>query len=147
MTLSRQERKEVSDLFLKKAKESRLAAEDCLAEGYFRAACNRAYYWVLQIVHAGAYLELDRRPQKRGNEERLVFGHDELGGLFNQMSRQCGKYWDNKRLASELHLLRTARNAADYTFEQGLGKQEAEQMLAIAKRVEEVMIKMVGLDL
>jgi uncharacterized protein (UPF0332 family) len=130
--------------YREKSDESFNAAQQCLKGELYRAAYNRAWYSVMQLVSAGA---LEKLPEEEPHHTRQSWHHVDQTRLFNKLLRKRGPLKDYQfKLISKLEDLRAWRNNADYTTpDEALLQQEtANKALDRAQEIRNEVFKIIG---
>lgn len=141
-----------------KSDESILAAKASLKKAGHeqpRAACNRAYYSVMQILTAAGYERLidagfpypSAHPDHP--KEGPNWGHQVYPELMSAFLRICVGSLDAETISlpQDVDKLRRYRNKADYRHPDKIPVSEAETMIVRAEKIRELVYGVIGRQL
>jgi uncharacterized protein (UPF0332 family) len=135
------DREAIAKQYWFKAQESILAAKGCLKNQHYRAACNRAWYAVMQAITAAAYLVLDDQPTHND-----TWRHSQQQGLFRRICKKLGHYNGNRKLIRSVPALLNARQIADYSWKDCIiGEDAANEVVRTASRIIERLENMISM--
>lgn len=156
--MASEEEKAISRTYRLKSDESFLAAKACLKKAGHeqpRAACNRAYYSVMQILTAAGYERLieagfpypSAHPQFP--KEGPNWDHQVYPDLMSTFLKVCIGSLDVEtlNLPKDVDKLRRYRNKADYRHPDKIPVSEAESMIVRANKIRELVYSVIGREL
>ncbi len=111
-------RQEIRIAYEAKALESLTVATNCLTQRQFRAACNRSWYAIMQIITACMYQRTTETPLARTGAARINWPHMDCQKNLRTLINTCA----NNRLGNSLRakylpsigMLLDYRNISDY---------------------------------
>lgn len=136
------DRRKMAQTFRLKSDDSYKAAQVCLEWQVYRAACNRSWYSVMQIITAATYEDTNDQP---GND-RPNWSHERQSIMFRNLARKHKVWEEYKALAIEIDMMRERRNDADYLAPNELyaNGDAAQRSLETAAKVRSVIFQLIG---
>lgn len=138
------DRKEMAKGYRLKSDESYRSAQKDLEDHFYRSACNRSWYAVMQIITAATYEDLTEvqvPPDGKPN-----WTHERQSSLFRFLVKKHQLAHEHKGLAPEIDMMRERRNDVDYVWPQELhaNLQGAKRSVETAEKVRGVIFQLIG---
>ncbi|MBK7841061.1 MAG: HEPN domain-containing protein [Candidatus Obscuribacter sp.] len=137
-------RQQISDAYRIKSAESLAVAQACLNNGQIRAACNRAWYAIMQSVTACIYKRTLEVPPPRSGTQRVNWPHERCCENFRRVIKTCaGRRADSikRSLLPFFGSILDYRNVSDYR----VPPDHSEITIAQARTAVDVAGKIVAL--